>query len=161
MSLRCLRSLLPSLIAMLVVAMGLFSEMPLLITSPEIAQGQAAERQRDVIVILARGANPRAVARGVKARPTFVYDHIIDGFAATLPPQAIRELENDPAVMAVVPDRPVQAFSVSSAGDNAVAEAFYAKKDKCKKFEKKKRWQQCVKKAKKHDSPSPPAPPNA
>ena len=81
----------------------------------------AGRAARDVIVVLKRGTDPRAVARGPGATPTHVYDHVIDGFAATVPPQAIRGLEHDPAVLAVVPDHPVEAFAIVSPGDGVAA----------------------------------------
>ena len=158
MSLRRLRSLLPSLIAVLLVATIVFGAMPPPIAAPAVARVQESEKQRDVIVLLTRGTDPRAVARGVGARPTHLYDHVIDGFAATLPSQAIRGLKNHPAVMAVVPDHPVEAFAIASPGGERLAAAATHVPRKCTKIENKQRRHRCIKKARRHDRPPSPPP---
>ena len=148
--LRRRRSLRPTFFATLLVATIVLGGIPSLIAAPAVAGEQKAQKQQDVIVVLKRGANPRAVARGAGARPTHVYEHVIDGFAAKLPPQAIQGLEHNPAVIAVVPDRPVEAFAIASPGDGVAVEASPAPR-KCKKIDNKQRRQQCIKKAKKHE----------
>jgi subtilisin len=163
-SLRRLRSLLPTFVAALLVAMIVLGGIPSSIAPSAVAGDQQGEKQRDVIVVLKRGTDPRSVARGAGAKPTHVYEHVIDGFAASLPAQAIRRLEHDPAVIAVVPDRPVEAFAIASTGgDGVTAEAAHAPR-KCKKIDAKHKRQHCVKRAKKHErasagAPAPTSPP--
>jgi subtilisin len=154
----------PSLCAVLLVATIVLSGMPSPTTAPAVAGDQKAEQRRDVIVLLKRGADPRAVARGAGAKPTHIYEHVIDGFAANLPPQAIRGLEHNPAVLTVVPDSPVEAFAIASPEGDGVAAAASPAPRKCKKIGDKKRRQQCIKKAKKHEhasrgAPAPVSPP--
>jgi subtilisin len=164
MSLRRLRSLLPTIIAALLVTTIVFSGMPLPIAAPAAAGDQKAEQRRDVIVLLKRGADPRSVARGAGAKPTHLYEHVIDGFAANLPPQAIRGLEHHPAVIAVVPDRPVEAFAIASPGDDGVAAEVSPAPRKCKKIDARKKRHQCIRKAKKHNNGSsgtPTSPPTS
>jgi subtilisin family serine protease len=154
-----LRSVLPTIVATLLVATIVLGGIPSPIAPPAVAGNQQGEKQRDVIVVLKRGTDPGAVARGAGAKPTHVYEHVIDGFAASLPPQAIRGLENHPQVVAVVPDQPVEAFaSASPDGDGVVAEVSPAPR-KCKKIENKKKRQQCIKRAKQHERASTGAPP--
>jgi subtilisin len=149
---RRLRALLPSFVAVLLVATIVLGAPPP-IAAPAAARVQAAEKQQDVIVVLKRGADPHAVARGAGAHPTRLYDHVIDGFAATLPSQAIRGLENNPAVLAVVPDRPVEAFSITSPDGDSVAAVVSHAPATCKKIKARKKRQQCIKKAKQHEIP--------
>ena len=157
-SLRNVRSLLPSIGAVLLVTAIVLGEMPPPIAAPAVARAQEAEKGRDVIVVLKRGADARSVARGIGAHPTHLYDHVIDGFAATLPPQALRGLENHPTVLAVVPDRLLEAFTIASPDGGRVAVEASQAPRKCKKIEDKKKRQQCIKKAKKQDSPTSPPP---
>jgi subtilisin len=165
-SLRRLRSLLPlhTIVAALLVATIVLGGIPSVIALPAVAGDQQDEKQRDVIVVLKQGADPRATARGAGAKPAHVYEHVINGFAASLPPQAIRGLEHNPAVLAVVPDRPVEAFAIASPGGDVVAAEVSPAPRKCKKIDAKHKRQQCVKKAKKRErgsagAPAPISPP--
>jgi subtilisin len=156
-----LRLLAPALLVATIVLSG----MPSPIATPAVAGDQPSENKRDVIVLLKRGADPRSVARGAGARPTHFYEHVVDGFAANLPPQAIRGLENNPLVVSVVPDRPVGAFVIASPSDPIAAGVSPAPR-KCKKIDAKKKRHQCIRKAKKHKngsngSPVPISPPTS
>src|SRR5215212_10242803 len=63
-----------------------------------------------VIVEVARGDNPQAVARALGVVPTHVYSEVFEGFAAELPAAAVRAAERQPGVAGIWPDLPVEAF---------------------------------------------------
>jgi len=62
-----------------------------------------------VIVTLAPGADAAAVARELGVTPDFVYDDAINGFAATLPAQAVDALQRSRSAIQITPDLPVEA----------------------------------------------------
>jgi len=62
-----------------------------------------------VIVSLAPGADPAAVARDLGVTPEFVYEEAINGFAATLPPRAVEALQRSRSTLRITPDLPVEA----------------------------------------------------
>jgi subtilisin len=62
-----------------------------------------------VIVELARGDNPQAVARALGVVPTHVYTEVFQGFAAELPAGAVRAAERQRGVARIWPDLPVRA----------------------------------------------------
>ena len=86
-------------------------------TSPKRrGAGEGSERDTEdrYIVVLERSTgNPTGVANAVLAESsdvtiTQVYDNVLDGFAATIPPDQLDEVRNDPRVQAVVPDQEVR-----------------------------------------------------
>jgi subtilisin family serine protease len=62
-----------------------------------------------VIVEVARGANPEAVARALGVVPTHVYSEVFQGFAAELPAGEVRAADQQRGVVRIWPDLPVQA----------------------------------------------------
>src|SRR5688500_5873540 len=82
---------------------------PLLASLPATAAQPASERY---IVVLRPGiASPAAARSEITGRyglkPSHVYRHALNGFAAEMPAQAAAALERDPRVAFVEPDRPV------------------------------------------------------
>lgn len=155
---RCLRSLLNAFIILLLVT-GCLGDAGLIhFFAPTVAVGESGDRKRDVIVVVKPGANPRAVARGAGAAPKHLYEHVIDGFAASLPPQAIRGLEHNPAVLAVVPDRRVEASRVATARAPHRATAAPHGQRACKKIDNKQKRRHCLAKARKGHPAAPAAP---
>ena len=61
------------------------------------------------IVLLRPGVNTADVARGYGVNVQKKYSHVINGFAAELPAQALQGLRHNPNVVAVQPDRLVMA----------------------------------------------------
>ena len=68
------------------------------------AVGVAAGPPEGFIVVLEVGANPAEVARAHGLGVTQVYTHVLNGFAAPVPAQALAGLRNDPRVRFVAPD---------------------------------------------------------
>src|SRR5215213_7124479 len=64
-----------------------------------------------VIIEVARGANPQAVARALGVVPSHVYSEVFQGFAAELPVGAVRAAERQRGVVKIWPDLPVEAFA--------------------------------------------------
>jgi subtilisin len=62
-----------------------------------------------VIVEVARGDNPQAVARALGVVPTHVFSEVFQGFAAELPAAAVSAAERQRGVGRIWPDLPVQA----------------------------------------------------
>src|SRR5829696_8390901 len=62
-----------------------------------------------VIVEVARGANPQAVARALGVEPTHVYTEVFQGFAAELPLAAVSAAGRQRGVGRIWPDLPVRA----------------------------------------------------
>jgi subtilisin len=62
-----------------------------------------------VIVEVAPGANPQAVARALDVVPTHVYTEVFQGFAGELPAAAVRAAGRQRGVVAIWPDLPVRA----------------------------------------------------
>lgn len=67
----------------------------------------AAPIQDQYIVQLRPGANPAAVAGGHGLAPNFVYQRVLNGFAAKIPPGRLRLLAADARVAAITPDNVV------------------------------------------------------
>ncbi len=65
----------------------------------------------DVIVVLEDVANPSDVARDHRVNPTYVYEHALTGFAASIPEARLRGLENDPRVRYLELDQVVTVAS--------------------------------------------------
>ncbi len=62
------------------------------------------------IVKVAPGADPAVVAAGHRLQPRLVYRHVLNGFAAHVPPGQMAALVNDPRVAHVAVDHPIFAF---------------------------------------------------
>jgi subtilisin len=66
------------------------------------------------IVVLKHSAdNPAQAARDMAidgVEPSYVYEHVLDGFAAVIPDDQLDDVRADPRVQSVVPDREVHAF---------------------------------------------------
>jgi aqualysin 1 len=56
------------------------------------------------IVVLHEGASPRSVSQMADVKPNFVYETVINGFAAQLTPEQLRELQDDPSVRYIAQD---------------------------------------------------------
>src|SRR5215207_4362882 len=67
----------------------------------------AAPAGGDVIVVLADGANPVAVAAAAGVTPKRVYSSVFRGFAARVPAAAMHGLVNNPNVAIISEDLPV------------------------------------------------------
>jgi subtilisin family serine protease len=83
-------------------------------TSPLAPRGPAAARAAasgDYIVVLREDANPRAVAALLGIKPARLYEHAINGFAATLDEGKLNALRHLPAVAYVEHDAPAQLFT--------------------------------------------------
>ena len=88
-------------------------------TAPVIVAdaGAAPARRMDVIVTLARSADPAQAAHGLLAGRgviTHMYRNAINGFAASLPQALVRTLLGDPRVKRVERDRPVHIAGTQS-----------------------------------------------
>jgi subtilisin len=72
----------------------------------------AAQSRKDAVIVeVARGANPGAVARALGVVPTHVYSEVFLGFAAELPATAARAADRQRGVVRIWPDLPVHAFA--------------------------------------------------
>jgi subtilisin len=70
----------------------------------------AAQSGKEAVIIeVARGGNPQAVARALGVVPTHVYTKVFRGFAVELPAAAVRAVERQPGVAGIWPDLPVHA----------------------------------------------------
>ena len=82
-----------------------------------LAQGNSGGVVPDnYIVELRPGAVPAAVAARHGLAPNFVYDAAINGFAGFVPPGILRQLQADPEVAVIVPDREVFAIAKPPSG---------------------------------------------
>ena len=79
--------------------------------SPGGARTARAAATSDYIVVLKDGADPHAVAALAGVRPSRVYRHALNGFAATLNDGTLNALRHLPAVAYVEPDAPAQLFT--------------------------------------------------
>jgi subtilisin family serine protease len=77
---------------------------------PALALPAAQPGKEAVIVEVARGDNPQAVARALGVVPTHVYTEVFQGFAVELPVEAVRALERQRGVGRIWPNLPVHAF---------------------------------------------------
>ena len=100
------RLVLPSLTLVALLA----GAVPALLTNRAVVHAQEAPAKQSVIVELARGTDPEGVARSLGVTPTFVYEHVINGFAAELPARAVDALQKTRGVLGITPDLPVEAF---------------------------------------------------
>jgi subtilisin family serine protease len=83
-------------------------------TSPLTPRAPAAVRapgSGDYIVVLREGTDPHAVAALLGIVPSRVYQHALQGFAATLNEGKLNALRHLPAVAYVEPDAPAQLFT--------------------------------------------------
>jgi subtilisin len=72
--------------------------------------GQNAPQSDRYIVTLNPGNEPAQVAAAHGVSPRQVYTHVLNGFAAQVPPGRLAALANDPRVASVVEDQQVFAF---------------------------------------------------
>lgn len=98
------------------VCAALSAAVLMLASLPAGAGSGAAARDTDharvrYLVTLRAGAGttPGALSKAAGARPTHVYRHALDGFAAELTAAQVRRLESDPRVARVEPDARVYA----------------------------------------------------
>jgi subtilisin family serine protease len=92
-------------------------------TAPAAPTGQVAPLRAAVagaaidhayIVVLNQGANPRSVAAVAGVEPRYVYEHALQGFAATLSDGQLNALQHNPAVAYVEQDQKVAATTTQS-----------------------------------------------
>lgn len=95
-----------AVIALAIAATGCVAEGAAGISAPLPAAVPANGRY---IVVLEPSARPRDVAAAAGVRPDFVYSHALNGFAASLPPQAIAALARSPRVLRIDADQEVHA----------------------------------------------------
>lgn len=89
---------------------GLIVAVPGLTASAQgLRPGDAVPGQ--YIVQLRGGASPQAVSQRHGVRPSHLYHLALRGFAGVIPPGRLRQLQQDPDVVRVVPDRIVQAIA--------------------------------------------------
>ena len=80
-----------------------------LAASSGFAQNNAAADR--YIVTVTPGSDPAQVAAGHGVKPGHVYKHVLNGFAAHVPPGQLAALANDPRVVHVAVDHPIFAFA--------------------------------------------------
>jgi subtilisin family serine protease len=88
-------------------------------SSPDPSGGDPAKAQAlegRYIVTVAPNARPNEVARGHGIAPDFVYQHVLNGFAARIPPQAHHALLRNPYVERIDPDHVVTAAATIQEG---------------------------------------------
>jgi len=73
--------------------------------------GQNAPQADRYIVTLNPGSQAAQVAAAHGVNPRQVYTHVLNGFAAQVPPGRLAALANDPRVASIVPDQQVFAFA--------------------------------------------------
>jgi subtilisin family serine protease len=88
---------------------GMLPASPIGGAVPALALPATQRGNEPVIVEVARGANPEAVARALGVVPTHVYSQVFQGFAGELPAGATRAAERQGGVVRIWPDLPVQA----------------------------------------------------
>jgi aqualysin 1 len=82
--------------------------------APLLLAEQGTEVPGEYIVALRAGANPRAIARFVGAKPHHVYAAALNGFAVTLSAEQLRLLRGNPAVAYVEQNATVQATTLQT-----------------------------------------------
>ncbi|HEX2295488.1 MAG TPA: S8 family serine peptidase [Actinomycetota bacterium] len=79
-----------------------------LVAALPASSSQAQEERQRYIVVLERGVPAHAAAhdhsRSENAEVGFVYEHALNGYSATMSPQAAERIQNDPRVEYVEPD---------------------------------------------------------
>src|SRR5918995_1397879 len=87
----------PHLIGTIIVLLGLLAGLlpswQLGVPLSADARPAAQSGKEGVIVELARGANPQAVARALGVVPTYIFTEVFQGFAAELPVGAVKATE--------------------------------------------------------------------
>src|SRR5215213_129381 len=96
-------------VGLIVLLAGLLPAWPIGGAMSAHALPAAKAREEAVIVEVAPGANPDAVARALGVMPTHVYTEVFQGFAAELPAAAVRVAERQRGVGRIWPDLPVSA----------------------------------------------------
>jgi subtilisin len=98
-------------VVLILLLVGMFPSWPIGGTMSARALPAAQSGKEAVIIEVARGDNPQAVARAVGVVPTHVYTRVFQGFAAELPAALVRAAERHPGVLGIWPDLPVEAFA--------------------------------------------------
>ncbi len=62
------------------------------------------------------GSDPAVVAAGHGIKPTFLYSHALNGFAAQVPPGLLKKLAADPDIQGISPDNVVFAIAKPGSG---------------------------------------------
>lgn len=102
------RGLASSLIIVGVLLVGLLPQTPFIQAAP---LSQDATGAKDVIVVLDEGVDPEAAAAELGVEPTYVYDDVINGFAARLPQRALDAAKRRRDVLEVTEDFRVRKFA--------------------------------------------------
>ena len=83
--------------------------------APVLASGARGTPIRDqYIVVLNKGADPRSVAAVAGVSPKYVYEHALNGFAATLNAGQLNALQNNPNVQYIEQDQVATASTTQS-----------------------------------------------
>jgi subtilisin family serine protease len=85
------------------------AEVPLEPTSGPGRSAESAALQDSYIITLKPGENARSVAAVAGVSPTYVYEHALTGFAATLNGGQLNALRHNKAVAAIEPDQAIEA----------------------------------------------------
>src|SRR5215213_10281666 len=96
-------------VVLLALLAGLLPSWQLGVPRSAAARLDTEPAREAVIVEVARGANPEAVARALGVVPTHVYAEVFQGFAAELPASGVRTAERQRGVTRIWPDLPVHA----------------------------------------------------
>jgi subtilisin family serine protease len=83
-------------------------------SGPKAGRGKSGE-DRYIVVLKPSRDDPEGAASAVASDSTdvvvtHVYDEVLDGFAAVIPDDQLKDVRNDPLVQSVVPDQKVRAF---------------------------------------------------
>src|SRR5918994_173163 len=100
-----------TIVVLLALLAGLLPSWQLGVPLSADARPAAQSGKEGVIVELARGANPQAVARALGVVPTHVFTEVFQGFAAELPAGAVKAAERQRGVVRIWPDLPVRALA--------------------------------------------------
>src|SRR5215207_1832574 len=98
-------------VGLIVLLAGLLPAWPIGGAMSADALPAAKARKEAVIVEVAPGANPDAVARALGVEPTHVYTEVFQGFAAELPAGALNAARDKRGVVRIWPDLAVHAFA--------------------------------------------------
>jgi hypothetical protein len=99
----------PGLWPVLLVVLAATVALPVLPTGSAAPRAAAQATAGDeVIVVLADGADPKAVAAEMGVTPTHIYRHVFTGFAGTLPAEAAAAARSSRLAVGIFPDEEVQ-----------------------------------------------------